>query len=244
MATKLNQIIALVGGRKTAIQKMMTTIHHGWKADRVSGLTRTYQPKNDDGERFPNENKPLQVRVKDELDRIQYEIKSFWDLVATQERSNAEARGDIEISETVLVPAVPVSVLLFLEKQLTDLATLVSNVPTLPTDKVWKLDEGNRCYVAEAEQTVKTRKEQEPLVLYPATPEHPAQTQLITTDKTIGYWNAVHVSGAIPASYQHEVLRRIEALKDAVKCAREQANNIDAIQENIGEKLLSYIFNK
>lgn len=244
MKLKLNQVIALVGGRKTSIQKLLTSVHHGWKTDRVAGLTRTYQPKNDDGERFPSENKPLQVRVKDELGKIQSELNSFWDLVAAQERSNSEARGDIEVDGVIIAPAVPVSTLLFLEKQLTDLATLVGNVPTLSTDKVWRLDEGNRCYVAETEQTTKTRKEQKPLVLYPATPEHPAQTQLITTDETVGYWNTTHISGAVPASEQHETLQRIEKLKDAVKCAREQANQIDVIEDKIGSKLLTYIFQK
>src|SRR4030042_5879206 len=103
MTLKLNQIIALVGGRKTAIQKVLTGIHHGWKAERVMGMTRTYQPKHEDGERFPPENKPLQLRVADELESLQRELAGFWDLVATQETSNTQAKADVIVDgDTVL----------------------------------------------------------------------------------------------------------------------------------------------
>lgn len=244
MSLKLNQVIALVGGRKTAIQKLLTTVHHGWKADRVTGMTRTYTPKNEDGERFPSENKVLQLRVLDELARVRAELADFWDLVALQEYSNTAARSDIVVEGTTLAVDVPVSALLFLEKQLTDLATLIGTLPTLPIDKAWKEDAGNRCYVSEAEQTTKTRKEQKPLVLYPATPEHPAQTQLITVDETIGTWNTVYTSGAIPASGQFEALQRVEKLRNAVKIAREQANSIEAGGNNVGAALLGYVFQK
>lgn len=241
---KLNQVIALVGGRKTAIQKLLTGIHHGWKADRVTGMTRTYAPKTEEGERFPSEKKVLQVRVEDEMTRVRAELTDFWDLVVTQEMSNTAAKADVVVDGVMLAQEIPVTALLFLEKQLADVATLVGNLPTLPVDKSWKPDAGNRCYVSEPEVTIRTRKEQRPLVLYPATPEHPAQTQLVTEDTSAGTWTTVFSSGAIPAAEQFAALQRIEKLRDAVKVAREQANGIDAQERKIGAALLSYVFQK
>jgi hypothetical protein len=241
---KLNQIIALVGGRKTAAHQLMTTIHHGWKADRITGMTRSYTPKSDDGERYPPDNKVLQIRVEDELQTVREMLADFWSLVATQEYANTDARGDIVVDGQVLLESIPVSVLLFLDKQLTDLGTMVEKLPVLPVDKVWQRDAGNRCFVSEPEATFKTRKEQKPLVLYPATPEHPAQTQLVTTDETVGMWTTTHLSGALPAAEKFALLRRVATLRDAVKVAREQANSMEAPLSSIGPKLLGWIFAK
>jgi hypothetical protein len=237
---KLHQVIALVAGRKTAIQKLLTTLHHGWRAERMMGITRTYLPKDQEGERFPSETKVLQLRVSDELAKLRDELSAFWDLVCMQEAANTEAKNHITVDGMVLAEDVPVSALLFLEKQLTDLATLLSAVPTLPIDKQWAEDKSNRCYISAPEETVKTKKVQRPLVLYPATPEHPAQTQLVTEDVTIGNWTTVHSSGAIPESEQHAMLKRVERLRDAVRVAREGANDIEAQPFHV-ENLLNWI---
>ncbi len=247
---KLCQVIALVGGRKMAIQKLLTGVLREWerkgeKSDvsPFTGISRTYQPKTEDGERLPSEQRLVQLKVSQGIKKVQRELWEFWDLVATQEMSNTTAFGDIECG-SVQVTRVPVSVLLFLEKQLTDLATLVSKVPTLPVDKQWTWDPNKECYVAEAEESVRTKKMQKPLVLYPATPEHPAQTQLIVEDETVGRWTTIHLSGAIPASEQTAILERIERLKDAVKVAREQANSTEIVPKEVGGVLLNYIFGK
>lgn len=112
---KLNQVIALVGGRKTAIHKLLTEIHHGWKAERFMGINKTYLPKNEEGETYPPENKVVQLRVRDEIDRVRLELADFWNLVATQEASNTMASADVEVDGTALLDNVPVSTLLFME---------------------------------------------------------------------------------------------------------------------------------
>jgi hypothetical protein len=241
---KLNQLIALVGGRKAAVQKLLTKVHHGWKEDRFLGINRTYQPKNEDGDKFNPETRLIQLRAVDELKKVMEELSDFWNLVASQEKTNTQASSDVVVDGQVLLKAAPVTVLLFLEKQLTDLLTLVNNVPILSNDRVWKEDADNRCYVSQPEQTVKTRKEQTPLVKYHATKEFPAQTELVTSDVTIGWWTTVHMSGAIPESTRHDMAKRIEKVREAVKVAREEANCVNIVDMKIGQKLLSYIFEK
>ncbi len=240
---RLNQVIALVAGKKTKAQKLLTTIHHSWHKDRIAGITRTYKPIEEEGEVFPPESKIVQLRVINALQVVQKEIEDFLNIVATQEYANTEARANVVIGDDVILLNVPVSALLFLEKQLIDLHTLASNLPTLSTDKVWKMDEAKNCWVTKPESTVRTQKKVEVIVKYDATPEHPAQTELINIDRTIGHWTTIHLSGALPETAKDAVVERIEKLQDAVKVAREEANSKDVdIVENFGKSILSYIF--
>ena len=82
---------------------------------------------------------------------------------------------------------------------------------------------------------------QKPIVLYDATEFHPAQTQLVTQDETVGHWHTVKHSGAVPAPRRKLLLERAEKLLQAVKFAREQANNSDVEQKKIGSKVMNYL---
>lgn len=240
---KLNQIIALVQGKKTRIAKTLTEVHHGWHKDRISGISRTYTPKDDDGEIFPPESKIVQVKVLDTLGGIQNELIDYYNIIATQEIGNTQAKADVKVNDKVILKNVPVSVLLFLEKQLTDLRTLASSLPTLPTDKEWEFDTNKNCYVTEPEKTIKTQKRVEPIIKYDATPEHPAQTDLISVDRVIGNWSTIHLSGAMPEEERDKIVEKIENLQDAVKIAREEANSLEVEQEKeLGNSIFSYIF--
>ncbi|MBU1432165.1 hypothetical protein KKF91_16640, partial [Myxococcota bacterium] len=83
---------------------------------------------------------------------------------------------------------------------------------------------------------------QRPVVLYPATAEHPAQTQLISEDVVVGFWHTIKFTGALPLPKKQLILERIERLSKAVKFAREQANGVEVTQKKVGEALLSYLF--
>lgn len=240
---KLHQIIALVQGKKSRAMKLLTTVHHGWGKERTTGLVRAYRPLNDDGEQFPPDSRVVQVRVSDELKKVQGQLVDFYNIVATQEGGNTGATGSIVVGETTIMANVPVTILLFLDKQLADLRTLACNLPTLPTDKVWKRDDAKNCWVTDSERTVKTQKVTVPIVKYDATPEHPAQTELISKDKTIGHWDIIHLSGALPETERNAIIERIETLQDAVKVAREEANGLNVTEQpTIGEAILGFVF--
>ena len=240
---RLCQVIALVAGKKTRAQKLTTTIHHGWKVDRISGLSRTYQPLKDGDDIFPSESRLVQVKVAEEIPKAQKVLEQFINLVATQETANTNAKADVVVKGKALLEDVPVTVILFLEKQLTDIRTMVLNVPTLPTDKVWTLDNNQNCYVTDPEETVKTKKKMKVIVKYPATPEHPAQTEILPEDVRIGHWTTIHLSGAMPEKERAVILERIEMLQDALKVAREEANSATVVPvSNLGQTFLNYIF--
>ena len=240
---KLNQLIAFVAGKKPKIQQFLTPVHHGWHKDRISGINRTYAPLDETGEVFQAENRSVQVRVPDAIDKVTLQIADFMNIIATQEYSNTLAKADVLIDKVEILKDVPISALLFLEKQLIDLHTLAANLPTLSTDRIWTEDDARHCYVTSPEQTAKTNKKIEVIVKYEATKEHPAQTEMVSLDRTIGHWTTIHMSGALPEKERDAIVARIEALRDAVKIAREKANDIEVtFIKDFGPSVLDYIF--
>lgn len=241
---KLNQVIAIMQGKKTRAERFLTQAHHGWAKDRISGINRSYKPIDEDGERLPPEHRNVQLLVDTMLDKVSGELAEYYDAVATQEGGNTHAQASVNVNGSVILNSVPVTVLLFLERQLANLHTFVGNIPELPSDRKWNWDEGKNCYVADSEQTVKTQKVPTPIVKYEATKEHPAQTELINIDKTVGHWETTHMSGALPASDKADMLSRVEQLQDAVKKSREEANSTDVDGQSIGKSVLDFVFGK
>lgn len=243
MSLKLNQIVALVKGKKARIQAALTDVHHGWKPDAIVGLSRTYTPMDEDGSKFPDECKLVNVTVSHRLAEIKLQLEDFINVIATQERGNTEAEADIVVAGKTVCQHVPVSTLMFLEKQLIDLRSLVSELPVLPVGKTWTWSDANGCYVAPPEESIKTAKVPKVLTLAEATKEHPAQTQVYSEDVRIGTWTSIHMSGAVPVVTKQQYLARITELRDAVKIAREEANSGDvAMEAEYGKQILSHVF--
>lgn len=240
--TKLNQVIAVVQGKKSRTQALLTETHRGWNKDAISGITKRYTPTDEAGERLPSENKQIQLDVRKKVHEIQEHLIDFYDVVATQERSNTEAKADVIVDGVAVVSDVPVTVLLFMEKQLEDLKTFVTNLPTLPLDREWTWDSNRNCYGTDEIETIRTNKIPEVLVKYPATEQHPAQTEVYMKDVPMGRWSTVHLSSAIPSQEREKMLSRVLALQDATKKAREAANSIDAVDFKIGANILNYVF--
>jgi hypothetical protein len=81
-----------------------------------------------------------------------------------------------------------------------------------------------------------------PITLAEATKEHPAQTQLISEDMVVGYWETIKYSGAISSRVKKSILDKIEDFSSAVKCAREKANSTEAQEQFFGNNIFQFIF--
>lgn len=240
--TKLCEIIALTTARKPEATRRLTDLHQQTqKAGLFSGLHKTYQPRDAaDMETLPEERTEIQLRVADVVRDMEKVMTNLYDLVVTQDVGNQQAFSDLVVNGKVLVAKVPVTTLLWLEKQLDDLKKFYSTLPVLDPAKSWRRDEGNRCYRTETVKT-RTKRTKLPIVLYAATEHHPAQTQLIEEDKIVGDYTTVEFSGAITPHQRQTLLERLSLLKDAVVLARERANQTTVDQEKVGAKLFQYI---
>jgi len=245
---KLNQILAIEKGEKTKVYGDTTKAHHRLeKAELLSGMSRAYRSKEDDGEKFPNEDQKLQVRAQHVVDETFSLLSGYYDIVAQRDWANCAAKSDIVVypgtpNEKVLLKDVPAPYLLWLEKQLDDLYTFVSKLPVLPTTEDWVWSKEQDCYQAPAVETAKMKKVSRPMELSPATKEHPAQVHLVTEDVVIGYWTTIKFSGALPAQQVKELRNRVKALHEAAKFAREKANSCEAAPVKTGDALLGFLF--
>jgi hypothetical protein len=91
-------------------------------------------------------------------------------------------------------------------------------------------------------QTIKTKKIPRNHVKAEATDKHPAQVEVYYEDVVVGTWRTIKFSGALPASRVNELLNRVEKLQEAVKFAREEANNMEVTEQKVGAKVFQYLF--
>lgn len=241
---KLNQVIAIVQGRKARAVKTLTDAYRCWEGDKLKGLTRTYKPLDEAGEKLPSESRVVPLHADVVIAKVIGRMNEYYDAVVTQETANQNANGSIVVGGKNVLSNVPVTVLLFFDKQLVDLLTFAKSLPVLPVDKEWVWDQKRGCWVTKPEETTRTQKLPKVVVKYPATPEHPAQTEMYSEDKIVGHWSTVHMSGAVPKVTKDKIIGRIEHLQDAVKKAREDANGIviDKGMSTVGQTLVDYIF--
>lgn len=240
---KLHEIIAVTSGKKGDAEKAVTeTYHLVQKPDLFDGLAKTYRPIDEGGENLPPESKHPQMNLKELVASAVKKWEELFDLTLTLDAGNQVAKGNVEV-DGLKLEDVPVPTLLFLEKQLGDIKAFIGKLPVPDPAERWKLDASQGMLATDPVQTSRTKKLQKPIVLYPATDKHPAQTQLVTEDVLAGFWTTIKYTTRLSADLKAAMLDRVGKLLDAVKTARERANAIDVTKRKMGETLLTYIFN-
>lgn len=240
---KLNQIIAIEKGIKSRVYGEITDLNKAvQKPELFNGFAKQYQKKDEDGEDLPAEKKRVQFAAKEVLRTVERLSTELIEVTARKDWTNCEAKGDVVVDGKTVIQGAPVSFLLFLEKQLTDLRTFVGNMPVLDEAESWTRDENSGLYKTEPTQTHRTKKVAKPIVLYPATAEHPAQTQMVAEDVIAGFWHQVKHSGALPKPEKEAILERAEKMLRAVKEAREAANIHDEVPTpSVGGAIFGYV---
>ncbi len=240
---RLNQIIAVEKGIKSRALQDLTEAHHALqKPALLSGISRTYRPKDEEGEPLPPKSTLVQVKTEEIIRETVAILTRLFDVTATKDWTNCRARADIMVDGQTLLSQVPATYLLFLEKQLVDLVTFIRKLPVLDASEAWTFDSSADSWATEPVQTVRTKKIPRNHVKAEATEKHPAQVDVYYEDVTVGYWRTVKFSGALPAKRVNELLDRVERLQQAVKFAREEANTTEVEDQKVGEKVFAYLF--
>lgn len=240
---KLNQLIAVLQSVKANASKSKTEVYQlAQKGALFQGLSRTYQPREEDGFTYPPESQKLTLKVEDLIDKFSTGLYEFINLAATQDCANTEAKASVRVEQRVIIPDVPVSYLLFLEKQLQDVKTFISSLPVLSIDKDWQHDPNRGCYITSPKETVKTKKITDFVVAYEATENHPAQIKEVSKDVVEGVWSLTEFSGALPQDRVNAMLRKVDILQKAVIQAREEANGMEVQQKQFASAIFGYLF--
>ncbi|WP_165985599.1 hypothetical protein [Streptomyces sp. YIM 98790] len=240
---KLNQIIAVEKGVKSKVQQDLAAVQHGLtKPGLLAGISRTYQPRDEEGEQLPPESTRVQVKAEEVLRETARTLTRLFDVTATKDWANCTARADVTVDGRTLLADVPVAYLLFLEKQLAELGGFLRRLPVLDAAESWSMDPSTDCWKTDPVRTVRTRKVPRNHVKAEATENHPAQVDVYHEDIAVGYWTTVKFSGALPARRVNELLERTEKLQQAVKFAREEANGTEVTDQRAGDPVFGYLF--
>jgi hypothetical protein len=241
--TKLSQIIAVKQGVAAKAKAEETRLFRLLSVPSIfAGLNKSYQPKDEEGDQLPPESTKVQTSVDAILDELANVLTRNFDVTATQETANATAKADVVVDGKAVLKNVPVTYLLFLEKQLVDIGTFVGKIPVLDPAVTWNQDADNGGYRSAPVATTRTKKVMRNWVRAEATDRHPAQVDVFNEDVIVGTWTKIDFSGAVPATRKAELAGRVDALLRAVKFAREEANSTEVTDVEVGSKVFSYLF--
>lgn len=242
--TRLSQIVAIEKGVKSQSTRTETDLYHSLeKKPLFAGLSRVYTPKDEeDGDRLPPEAVSVQIKTGEVISQLEASLTRLIDIIATKDEANTVARADVTVDGVVIARDVPVTTLMFLEKETEKLAAFIGRLPVLDPATSWSYDSNRGVYVAPPVLTVRTKKVPRNHVLAEATKEHPAQVQVFTEDVLVGTWEKTEFSGALPADAITAISSRLDKLRTAVKFAREEANTIEVIDVHYGANILTYLF--
>ena len=151
-------------------------------------------------------------------------------------------RDSVVVDGTVVLEQVPVTYLLFVEKQLSDLHSFVQAIPVLEPSESWSWDEHADCYATDPSLSNRTKKVPRSHILYEATEKHPAQVEMYHEDVKGGEWRTIKFSSAFAAQEKNETVQRIRRIQEAVKFAREEANSMEVEDIKIGNKVFDFVF--
>lgn len=245
------EAIAVLKGIKSQTYGLLTeqdklcqkeTLFQGW--------SKTYEPLDEnDPDRPDGETRLVQQSADEIVSSMMDALARYFDATAAVEVGNTKAAADIIVDDKTLLDCVPVTYLLFLEKQLNDLHTAVSRMPVLSPEYAWHHDAGRNCFTSDEIKKVRTKKT--PRVVMTATAKTTAkdgsvteqqQGQVLQEDLPAGYWHTVQFSTALQPARRKQILARVNKLRDAVKQARERANGTPIEQPQYGKRLLDWVF--
>lgn len=245
MPKYLGQIVAIEKDvRRTTAQQLAAARHPLDAPAMLEGISREYQPRDDDGEQLPSEGVRVQATVAELVDSTRDALVRLLDVTAARDFTNASgtAVADVRVDGEVLIEAAPVPYLLWLEKQLAELEALARRLPTHDPATEWTLEDPRGVYKSTPVRTARQVQQPRANVIVPPTEKHPAQVQTWGENVMVGTWTTVKKTGAIPVADQARLVQRIQALQRAVHLAREEANRVEAIEPAIGARVLEYIF--
>ena len=239
---RLNQVLAKGKGAKAHAEAVGNEAYHlAQKPALFNGIHRWYVPSDAEGEQLSEESSIVQARTTSLMKRVAAAEGELLDLVATKETANQSASADVVVDGVTILTAMPVTVLLALEKKLVDFATFVKKLPGLDPKYRWTWNTDSEAYEVSPPVTTRSKKIPRNHVKSAATDKHPAQVEVFYEDTVVGNWHTKLSSTGVTEGDRREMLTKIAKLSTAVKVAREQANLTEAPDVKIGEAVFAYL---
>lgn len=245
----LHELLAVEGDLEGAHKRILeeTKATFTKKADHFFGQHRKLEMFADDGIDYPEDFKSLDTTVQAKLDYMMGTEIRYFNAILEKESTNQMATADLVVDGAVLGKDLPATFLLGMESRLKNLRGVYEGIPTLQPGVSWVKDEtlGEDIYRAEnPDVKLKTETVVEPVVLYEATKEHPAQIKEVSKTRNIGKYTANYWSGMVTPAEKSLLLGRIDKLIRAFKQARQRANTTEVVRRTIGKEIFDFINSK
>lgn len=247
--SKLHELLSVSGNLKSQADKVRTELMETFEKKRhlFGEKVTSFTPLAEGAQVVVESQSDLQSTVPKELEWIQAHLAKALDVQYQIAEANMAARADVVLEDgTTILKGLPATALLELEQRIGEIQALVVKVPTLDPAKGFALDtsRGKNIFKARDVTKPRTKKTTKVLVKYEATKEHPAQTELVNEDITVGTILEQEWSGMITPAQKADMLDRCEQVLRAVKRARSRANefDVDVASIKIGKTLLTYVF--
>lgn len=238
---KLHELLAVEGDLKAQAQRAVGEAK-GLFLDgqgKFLGQTTVHRPANEGDEQMPSKVTHVATSVDAELAAVWIGFARWINASIQKEETNQSTRAVLIIGGVEVELAA--TSLLNLEAKLLELRALYRAIPTNDVTTPWDFDHDIGCFVSEPEVRRSTKKVPRSLVAYEATKEHPAQIQAYQEDVLAGYITITKQSGMITPTEKRARLERLEELFQAVKRARQRANDIQVKKVDIGQHILAHI---
>lgn len=243
---QLHEILAVDSDRQHAANAAIeeTFVTFTKRANHFMGQTRrvTFLDESREGENT-EETKALDDTVMDRLAFTAKRIIPSFDTLMTKEATNQTATADVVVDGQTLVENAPGTYLLAMEKRLAAMVQMYRAIPTLAPGIEWEEDasQGAGVFKSPAQPQMKTEKVLGSIVLYDATPEHPAQVKETSQDKSVARIDTTQYSGMISPARKAQILGRLEKLLAAFKQARQRANTSEIVDRKAGKAIFDYL---
>lgn len=208
------------------------------------GFVRTLQLFDEEATPLAPDYKELDTTVDAKLAYQKEHIIRYLDAVLQKELTNTTAKADLVVDGKTITKDLPATFLLGLETKLKHIREVYAVIPTLQPGVKWEKDEdkGKGVYVtANPEETYQTEKIIEPVVLYEATKEHPAQVKEAAKTIKTGKYKREVWSGMLSPAEKSIILGKIDKLIRATKKARQRANATEVIKATVAKEIFSFI---
>lgn len=242
----LHELLAVEGDLDGAHQKIVeeTRVTFTKKAEHFMGFHKKLEIVVDDGIKHPEEFKAIDTTVQAKLDHMKKTEIRYFDALLQKEATNQIAYADLIIDGVTIAEALPATFLLGMETRLKHLRSAYEVIPTIQPGIEWVLDptQGDHIYMtAKPSEKLKTETVIEPVVLYPATKEHPAQVKEVSKVNIVGKYVQFNWSGMITPAEKSVLLGKMDKLIRAFKQARQRANTSEVVRRTVGAEIFAYI---
>jgi len=244
---KLHELLAVEQEKRSKAVKIAGETRKVFteKRNLFQGQRRHFEPFEDEsdetsslGYNFPDENVDIVTSVDKKLKYFYQHFSTMLAAVTQKEETNRTAEAELEIAGKKIT--LGATTLLSIEKALNAIMKeVLQSIPTTTTTQQWK--KVGDIYESQEHETVKMKKIQKPLVLAPATKEHPAQVQLVTEDVPLGKWHTTFLSAEYTPEEKSDILERLDELRERVAKARVRANQAQIVDPKVTELIIKEI---